>query len=448
MGGRHPIRCRILLGLLALTALAGCSQGISRGEGDGRPLIPPDRTPIVIVPGVSREVGRELRGGTLAPLLSLALRTDEEALARLGDPRFPADGADPIELPAKLDRALRETAVRGVQGLIAHLVDREGYVRGDPEHPQDKDYPENPPEVRPDRTRAASLFVVYYDFRRDLAESACVLAARISRIRASTGAAKVLLVGNSLGGVVARYYLRYGGRDAMRDRDCPLTGGAGAPPVNAPGAESVGRLATLGSPHRGSIQAFRALLQDVSLFGFINLGMQEAVFSMPMAWEMLPFSDGARPVPVLLAGEGEVAVPLLEPELWLAQRWVPGDPWDPRLRRYLDGVLGRSALFQQRMGGQDAAEERVPRLLVGSDCRPTPVRALASDHTVTFLSRTDVHHPLFARASAPGDGLIEAASSLGLPPSPTVSLLRVCSNHSGYTDDPETVHRVADFLLR
>jgi pimeloyl-ACP methyl ester carboxylesterase len=439
---------RILLGVAALSALAGCSQGISRGDEEAQGLLPPGRTPIVIVPGISREVGRELRGGTLAPLLAMALRTDEEALARLGDPRFPADGAKPLELPGKLDRALRESAVRGVQGLIAHLVQNEGYVRGDPDRPQDKDYPENPPEARADRTRAASLFVVYYDFRRDLAESACLLADRVARIRAATGAPKVLMVGNSLGGVVARYYLRYGGRDAMRDRACPLADRNGSSPINAPGAESVARLVTFGAPHRGSIQAFRALLQDVSLFGFIGLGLQEAVFTMPMTWQMLPFADGDRRVPLLVTADGEEAVPLYRPELWLERKWVPGSPWDPRLRRYLDAVLERSLLFQQRMDGQHPAEEQVARLLVGSDCRPTPVRALLADQKITFFSRFDTQHPLFAKASEPGDGLIDAASTLGLPPSPTVSHLRVCSSHSGYTDDSETVRRAVEFLLR
>ena len=58
------------------------------------------------------------------------------------------------------------------------------------------------------------------------------LAARIAAVRAATGAARVVLVGHSLGGLVARAYLRKFG-----------------------GAE-VSRLITVGTPHHGSIFAW------------------------------------------------------------------------------------------------------------------------------------------------------------------------------------------------
>jgi hypothetical protein len=125
------------------------------------------------------------------PFSALALRTDTEALANLGDPRFPVGGGRPLTTPARLDRALRRMEVRGLQGLIDRLVHEEGYVRGDPEQPLDKDYPENPESVRTDRTRLASLFVIYYDWRRDIAESACLLANRVARIQIRTGASRV-----------------------------------------------------------------------------------------------------------------------------------------------------------------------------------------------------------------------------------------------------------------
>ncbi len=183
--------------------LAGCGGEPAGTEGGfwGPPA--PDRVPIVFLPGVSREVARVLRGGALVPFSALALRTDAEAMDHLGDPRFPADGTSAKEFPARLDHELRRADVRGLQDLIDHLVRDEGYVRGDPDQLRDKDYPENPPDVRQDRTRLASLFVLYYDWRRDLPESACVVAERIARIRAATGAPRVLLVGHSLGGVLA-----------------------------------------------------------------------------------------------------------------------------------------------------------------------------------------------------------------------------------------------------
>src|SRR5574337_603715 len=163
--GERAIRLSLLL-LALVGVLAGCGRGKGIEAESSRPTAP-GRVPVVLVPGVSREVAGVLRGGTLVPLSGLALRTDAEALTNVGDPRCPADGTSAMEAQATLDRALRGTDVRGLQELIDHLIREEGYVRGNPDQPRDKDYSENPPADRKERTQAASLFVVYYDWRRD-----------------------------------------------------------------------------------------------------------------------------------------------------------------------------------------------------------------------------------------------------------------------------------------
>ena len=67
-------------------------------------------------------------------------------------------------------------------------------------------------------------YAVYtYDWRRDLVESARGLAQRLEGLAREKGdpAARFHLVGHSMGGLVARYYLRYGGAEpsARRARD-------------------------------------------------------------------------------------------------------------------------------------------------------------------------------------------------------------------------------------
>jgi pimeloyl-ACP methyl ester carboxylesterase len=440
---------RIVLLFVAVAGLlAACGREPERIASEPRQAAAPDRVPIIFLPGIGREVARVLRGGALVPFLALALRTDAEAIAHLGDPRFPADGTSAADVPARLDRALRGTDVRGLQGLIDHLVREEGYVRGDPDLPRDKDYPENAPETRRDTTRAASLFVLYYDWRRDLAESACVLAERIARIRAATGAPRVHLVAHSFGGMVARYYLRYGGRDAVRDRDCPLGGGALAAAVNGPGASEVGRLALLGVPHRGSALAFRALLQDVSLFGLLALGLRESVFTMPLAWQLLPQPEADGQVPLLVGNNGDERVSLYALHTWVERGWLPGDGQDPERLRFAEAMLARAVAFQKGMAGRHPAEEAVPRLVVGGECRPTPTRAIVTEAGVQFLARGQTDHPLFDRATDAGDGVVTAENSLGLPDSPTLTSLATCAGHNAYLDDPSLAARVVEFLLR
>jgi pimeloyl-ACP methyl ester carboxylesterase len=400
----------------------------------------------VLVPGISREVAGVLRGGSLVPFSALALRTDAEAVANLGDPRFPADRIPAMEAPAVLDRALRRTEVRGLQGFIDHVVREGGYVRGNPDQPRDKDYPENPPAEREDRTRVASLFVVYYDWRRDLAENACVLADRIARIRAATGASRVHLVAHSYGGVVARYFLRYGGRDAVRDRDCPVANGAMAAAVNAPGGQKTDRVVLVGAPFHGSVLAFRTLLEDFNLFGFLSLGLRDAVFTMPLAWQLLPQAGPDGRVPLFAGVDGDGRVPLYALRTWVDRGWISDGAQDPGRLRFVDAMLARSFALQKRMAGRNPAEEAVPRLVAGGECRPTPTRALATPDGVQFLARGQTDHPLFSKATAPGDGVVSAESATDLPPSPTLTVLTTCTTHTAYLQDPDLLVRIDRFL--
>jgi pimeloyl-ACP methyl ester carboxylesterase len=434
--------------LAFVVCLAGCGRGSQGIQAEFPQRAAGDRVPIVLIPGISREVAGVLRGGALVPLSALALRTDAEAVAHLGDPRFPADRIAAMDAPAILDRALRGADVRGLQALVDRLVREEGYVRGNPDQPRDKDYPENPAAEREDRTRLASLFVVYYDWRRDLAESACVLADRIARIRAATGASRVHLVAHSFGGVVARYYLRYGGRDAVRDRGCPVADERMAAAVEAPGGQGIDRAILLGAPLHGSVLAFRTLLEDFNLFGFLSLGLRDAVFTMPMAWQLLPQAEPDGRVPLLAGVSGDGRVPLYALRTWVDRGWLPDGGQDAGRLRFVEAMLARSLAFQGSLAGRNPAEEAVPRLVVGGECRPTATRAIATAEGVQFPARGQTDHPLLAEATVPGDGVVTAESATGLPPSRTLSVLTTCAGHTTYLQDPDLLVRVIRFLLR
>ncbi|RPI10446.1 MAG: hypothetical protein EHM71_03515 [Zetaproteobacteria bacterium] len=438
----------VLLLVLTIGLLAACGPAMSPVEEATPGAIPPDRIPVILVPGVSREVGAQLRGGRLMPLSALALRTDSDALANLGDPRFAADSWRPLEVPGKMDSALRGESVRGLQALVDRLVREEGYLRGNPEQPLDKDYPENPESLRKDRTRLASLFVVYYDWRRDIAESACLLANRVDRIRARTGAPRVYLIGHSLGGVVARYYARYGGRDVVGNRDCPLQEGPRATTVNAPGGPAIAGLVTLGAPHRGSAQALRALLQDFNLFGMVSVGLRDAAFTMPMTWQLMPFAEADGRLPLLVGANGDERVALYDPRTWTDRGWVVGGADEPERQRFLSTMLSRASALHRRLQEADGTEEKVSRLVLGSACRPTLARAFVENGTVAFLSRGQADHPLYGRLTVPGDGVVSLESALGVPASPTLSSVTVCTGHGGYVEDSSATDRIVRFIGR
>ncbi len=438
---------RLLAGLAALL-LAGCGSPVSRRAEQIPHPVPSARVPIILLPGISRETAQVMRGGTLGSFARLALPTDDVALAHLDDPHFQEGKAAPASVPGAFDRALRDTDVRGLQPLINDLVAEEGYVRGNPDDPRDKNYPENPPGERLDRTRVASLFVLYYDWRRDLAESACVVASRIARLRAETGAPQVLLVGNSLGGVLARYYLRYGGRDAVRGRDCPLGEGASAAAVNRPGAEWVRRAAFVAGPNRGSFLAFRALEEDFRLFGLLELGVREAAFTMPITWQLLPSAGPDGRVPLLVGPDGTEQVALYDLHTWVERHWLPDDHESGQGLRFAGAMLARAAAIERTLRDPSPVEDRIPRLAVGSDCRPTPARALLEEGKLRFLTFRDSADASFHQVTAPGDGIVTTESALALPPSPSLTTLTTCARHSGYLNDPETRARVIRLLLQ
>ena len=434
----HVSWCLTLISAVLL--VAGCSRPVIIERSGELPAL--DRVPIVLLPGIGREVADQLRGGTLMPLSGLALRTDVQALASLGDPRFPADGADALTVATRLDRSLRLATVRGLQGLITYLIREHGYIRGNPEGPSDKDYLDNPPNMRTDRTTSASLFVVYYDWRRDIAENACVLASRIARIQARTGALRVHLVGYSLGGVVARYYLRYGGRDVISNRDCPL---GEAQSVNASGAAVVERLVTLGAPHRGSFLSFRSLLQDFSLFG-LHVGLREAVFTMPSGWELLPVADADGRVPLLYRAHDTEAVFLYDVKTWTEHGWLAPLQGADDAQRIARTMLERALALHRRLEEPSAIEDRVQRLIVAGDCRPTQALAIVGRAGLEFLPRGYAGGPHVATVTVPGDGVVSRDSALGIRPAPTVNPLTLCTTHGTYTADPDLLSHLVHFL--
>lgn len=83
-------------------------------------------------------------------------------------------------------------------------------------------------------TRDKDLFVAFYDWRKSVKDTASTyLKPWIDRVKQRSGARRVVLVGHSMGGLVARSYLQ-----------------------SASYADDVERLITLGTPHRGAGEAY------------------------------------------------------------------------------------------------------------------------------------------------------------------------------------------------
>ena len=109
-------------------------------------------------------------------------------------------------------------------------------------------------------TRGAIFHVFTYDWRRDLVESARRLGRYLDDLATARDEpdARFNIVGHSMGGLVARYYLRYGDAEP---------GG----PVTWAGARRISQLVVVATPNAGSIFSLNAALNGNPAVSYTHL---------------------------------------------------------------------------------------------------------------------------------------------------------------------------------
>lgn len=339
---------------LCLLLLAACtSTGVEDVVVTPRSEFAPERAgltrePVILIPGIlgSRlfnSVTGEIAWGNLSAVISdleddLALPINRERLA---------DNRDDIQAYRVLDRAeilLKEGSgeVRFYAELIDFLSSTLGYR----------------PAFGKRFYRGHDLFVFFYDWRRSNVEAAMQLAQFIRDIKRDLGKPdmKFTFVAVSNGGLVARYYLRHGGRDVVSNKALnePMV------PTFA-GVKDVNRLICLGTPHRGTVDALHLIHDGYAPNVLARRYPPSTVFSFPSAFELLP--EPGEPV---FVGPGGETLPI---DLWDPAAWkryglsVYAKGERARLRSEIIQNIqpreDRDALFAQRTADQDAYLARV-----------------------------------------------------------------------------------------
>ncbi|MHC4261278.1 MAG: lipase family alpha/beta hydrolase [Planctomycetota bacterium] len=231
-----------------------------------------------------------------------------------------------------------------------------------------------------------------YDWRRDISESAAGLHAKIeeaqARVREARGLAddypvRVDVVAHSMGGLVLRYYLRYGAE--------PLPEDGSVPEPTWAGAEHVERAFLIGTPSGGSVSSLRQLIEGLNLNPVFPNYRPSILGTMPAVYQLLP---RVRHGLVRDRETGE-AIDFMDVATWEQYGWGLANPDEDDLLQWL-------------LPEVESAEER---------------RRVALDHLAKCLAKTDqLYRALDAPASPPENTEIYLFAGDGVP---TASVLSV-----------------------
>jgi pimeloyl-ACP methyl ester carboxylesterase len=321
-----------------------------------------DTTPVIVIPGVfgsklrDRSTGVEAWPGTARMILfddyhHLALDFDRTTLAVRPDNLEAFDIAD-----AALGQDFYGK-------IIETLHDFGGYVRGA------VGVTPKPGERR--------YYIYPYDWRQDNVEAARGLDRLIEAIRHDYGdpSLRVDVVAHSMGGLIARYYQRYGTEDVLDGRETQIT---------LYGASRVRKLVLLGTPNMGSASSLNAFLVGEAI-GFRRIP-QEALATLPSGYQLFPHPL----VTWLIDVSGRVRHDdLFDGETWRRYRWSIFDPAvEARIRaargadadeylaalaRFFDYRLERARRFLWALSTPEPPTQ-IRYVLFGGDCTLTPAR--------------------------------------------------------------------------
>lgn len=397
-------RAAVVILIAVLTA--GCS---SRAQPDLAWMYAPNDTvrqpPLIIVPGlmgtrlVESQTGQEVwPGGPLGLLF--------------GDYRKLTLGRPGESAAAALEPGGLTDSVAGrdfYRSIIRTLEDAAGYRRAG-------DEPAAPAQSR-------QYYVFTYDWRQDLQHTAAKLDGLIESIRTERGdpELQVDIVAHSLGGLITRYFLRYGSEDVLNDNELQ---------PSMAGAAKVRRTILLGTPNLGSVDAIRAMIQGRRL-GFRTIA-PETLASMPSMFQLFPhtLADWI----VTAAGE-PLARDQFDVRIWRRFRWSIFDPkvrhrlalrygerWTPQLAGQLEQAFQRRLERARRfVWSLTVPTPSTSSLIVfGGDCLYTPTRIVVEeveDESVVRLWPDEIQHPQpgvdYRRLMLePGDGVVTKASLL------------------------------------
>src|SRR3989442_91902 len=288
-GSRCPRFATALLVTALLSLLPGCLMfrryDMTRIHQDAAAM---PRNPVIVIHGFlgSRLKNRHTQESVWGRVMNAIRRGKADDLALPID-RLPlSDDRDDLVPYAICDTVM---GVKFYGAILDALRDVGGYSLGDINNPRAGD----------------SMFIYNYDWRRDNVESAVGLGRAIRKIKARLKSPELRfdIVAHSMGGLLAEYYLKYGTVDALDD----------ASEVTYAGAADIGRIVVIGTPHRGTMSAFKILNNGISR----TLSPRD-IFTMPSVYQLLPADEREHFIDM----QGQpLVVNMYDARTWIRSHW-------------------------------------------------------------------------------------------------------------------------------
>jgi hypothetical protein len=248
--------------------------------------------------------------------------------------------------------------------------------------------------------------VFTYDWRRDLVDSARRLGQALDARAEASGEpeARFNLVAHSMGGLVARYYLRFGGAEP---------GG----PVTWAGARRIRNLVVVATPNGGGIPSLDAILNGNRVGLSTTTLAGPVIASFPSIYQLLPH---AGTTPLLDERAEPLDLDLLDPSTWERLGWGAYEPGagdrsrrDPEAERaFLHAALARAKAFHAALSATPAAACPCRVVVLGGDCLPTLARAVVPERPGESPRFDPVTRAESRAMYEAGDGRVTRASVL------------------------------------
>jgi pimeloyl-ACP methyl ester carboxylesterase len=264
-----------------------------------------------------------------------------------------------------------------------------------------------------------TCFQFAYDWRRDIVESARLLHTFIVNQRAYVQAAteerygiknldvKFDIIAHSMGGLVVRYYLRYGSADLPADGSLP--------PLTWEGARYIENVVMVGTPNAGSVDTVTLLLEGEKFAPMFGKYEPAILGTMPAVYQLLPRS---RHGTVINASAEELIEDIHDPALWERMGWGLADPrQDAVLQMLLPDVQDPAVRRRIALDHQGKALQRAKHVAAALDIGASPPAGLslyliAGDAVPTEAVVAVDKGTTKVVKNAPGDGTVLRSSAL------------------------------------